>query len=126
MPGFNEEIFPFFICRGHESINLINVRDFYMEKLVKECGFAIGSIFSETDYGFKMHFTGGICHEENIEQNNWHCMIFKEDFIEKLKRHGRLPISSVDEQYAVLDSNQSLQEENNDLKEQIEQLKKQL
>ena len=67
MPDFDDATFPFFICRGHESINLVNVRDFHMEKLVKECGFAVGSFFQKTDYGFKLHFTAGVSNEENIE-----------------------------------------------------------
>ena len=67
MPGFNEDSFPFFICRGHASIKLINVKEFHMEKLVEECGYAIGTFFQKTDFGFKMHFTSGVSNEENIE-----------------------------------------------------------
>ena len=97
-----------------------------MEKLVTECGFATDSFFQTTDFGFRMHFAGGISHEENIEQNNWHCLTIKSDFIEQLKRHGRLPISSVDEQYVVLGENKNLKGENETLKQQIADLEKKL
>ena len=35
LPGFNEVDFPFIICSGWETFNLINVNDFHMEPLVK-------------------------------------------------------------------------------------------
>ena len=35
IPGFNENDFPFIICNGWETFNLINVRDLHMEPLIK-------------------------------------------------------------------------------------------
>ena len=35
VPGFDENEFPFVVCNGWEAFNLINVKDFHMEPLVK-------------------------------------------------------------------------------------------
>ena len=38
LPGFCEETFPFLICSGWESFNIINVKDFRMEVLINASG----------------------------------------------------------------------------------------
>ena len=35
MPGFNEVCFPFLICSGRETLNLVNIKDFSIEVFVK-------------------------------------------------------------------------------------------
>ena len=34
LPGFDPESFPFIICSGWHTFNLINIKDFHMERLV--------------------------------------------------------------------------------------------
>ena len=38
MPGFDEETFPFLVCSGDETFNLVNVRDFSQDVLIKATG----------------------------------------------------------------------------------------
>ena len=60
IPGFNENDFPFIICNGWETFNLINVRDFHMEPLIKASVkngvHQEAAFFLQEDYGFSMHF----------------------------------------------------------------------
>ena len=35
MPIFNEDTFPFLVCSGKETLNLINVKDFHLEPLIQ-------------------------------------------------------------------------------------------
>ena len=52
-----------------------------------------GAFFSSDIDGFNMHFsTFSNVAGERIE--NWHSMQFRTDFIETLKKYGRLPMSS--------------------------------
>ena len=38
MPGFDEETFPFIVCSGSTTFNLINVRDFSQDVLIQATG----------------------------------------------------------------------------------------
>ena len=38
IPGFDEKTFPFLICNGWESYNLINLKDLSMQVLIKASG----------------------------------------------------------------------------------------
>ena len=88
LPGFNEVDFPFIICSGWETFNLININDFHMETLVKASVkngiHQEAAFFNKEDYGFSMHFASQriISRGKNLQQ--WHRMAFREDFIETL------------------------------------------
>ena len=62
LPGFNEENFPFVICSGWESFNLINVNEMTMQEFVNPFGkFNMrmaqeAAIFIKEKSGFSMHF----------------------------------------------------------------------
>ena len=36
LPGFDEETFPFMLCSGYESFDLVNIRDLTIEALIME------------------------------------------------------------------------------------------
>ena len=60
LPGFSETDFPFIVCSGWETFNLINVKDYLMEPLIKapvriNPGQSAAFIHEEI-YGFSMHF----------------------------------------------------------------------
>ena len=38
LPGFDEQSFPFLICSGWMTFNIINIRDYIMEPLIKVKG----------------------------------------------------------------------------------------
>ena len=42
-----------------------------------------------------LHFATETIDEENNLFHNWHCMPLKQDFIDQLQKHGRLPEPSV-------------------------------
>ena len=46
---------------------------------------------------FEMHCTTRKLNEVNDNECNWYCMTLKEDFIETIKRYGRLPFTSTTE-----------------------------
>ena len=56
VPGFHETNFPFIICNGWEHFNIINVRDYSMDRLINassKTGLSQeGALFVETDFGF--------------------------------------------------------------------------
>ena len=35
LPDFDEQTYPFIVCSGRENFNLINVKEFRMQKLIK-------------------------------------------------------------------------------------------
>ena len=98
LPGFDEETFPFVVASGWQSYNLINVSDMSMEVLIeassKSVRNSVAGVLLEVHSGFNMHFTTQTITDENKRLVNWHCMSFKEDFIQTLKEHKRLPIST--------------------------------
>ena len=72
----------------------------------------------------RLHFTAGVSNEENIEQNNWHCMIFKQDFFDTLRKYGCLPISSIEKSFQMVEENRTLKQANAELEQKIETLLK--
>ncbi len=58
--GFEEDEFPFLICSGRETFNMINVKDYRMEVLIQApCRNQIAqqAFFSKEEaYGFSLHF----------------------------------------------------------------------
>ena len=51
--------------------------------------------FKKEDYGFSMHFSTKELTDENLEQQKWHMLPFKEDFRETVRMCGRLPMSAL-------------------------------
>ena len=56
IPGFHETEFPFIICNGWDTFNIVNVHDYYMEPIIN-CSTRTGlsqeaAVFIETDFGF--------------------------------------------------------------------------
>ena len=51
--------------------------------------------FTEESDGMILHFITDTYDAENNKFNNWHCMPLKQDFIDQLQKHGRLPEPSV-------------------------------
>ena len=84
LPGFDEEKFPFVICNGWETYNLINTKEFSMQTLVNatgmNCRSQVGAFFVKEEYGFNMHFATQTLTDRNTKLENWHCMAFREDF----------------------------------------------
>ena len=64
--------------------------------------------FSKDNEGIKLHFVTETIDEENNEFTNWHCMTLKQDFIDQLQAHGRLPEPSVNAYFAEIAKNQML------------------
>ena len=96
MPGFDAEAFPFLVCAGLASFNLINVKEGFTEVLIAadgDSGSRAAFFLLESRTTFSMHFaTSQQLGDQRTE--NWHCMRFREDFTETLRNFGRLPISS--------------------------------
>ena len=95
VPGFDVNDFPFIVCNGWEAFNLINVKDFHMEPLVKasvKTGLSQGAaFFRKESYGFSMHFTTQRITTKGRNLLHWHSMAFRQDIIQTLKKYGRLP-----------------------------------
>ena len=51
--------------------------------------------FTEETDGMILHFITDTHDAENNQFNNWHCMPLKQDFIDQLQKHGRMPEHSV-------------------------------
>ena len=56
------------------------------------------AFFLPEKYGFSMHFSTQEITDVGTRLENWHCMAFREDFINSLQEHGRLPLISYREQ----------------------------
>ena len=108
LPGFNEETFPFVIASGWQSYNLINVNDLRMEVLIEASGknarYQPAGVLLEVDSGFDLHFTTQTITDENKRLVNWHCMAFKDDFVQTLEEHKRLPITNYKESLEIISS----------------------
>ena len=98
---FFEYSFPFLLCTGYESINIINVNTYKMQTLIKAPCKTIKSqqaiFFEQTKDQFKMHFSTQITTDYGSTLYNWYCMEFKEDFKDYLEQEQKLPISSLEE-----------------------------
>ena len=107
MPRFDAAKFPFLVCSGEATFNLVNVRDFTQDVLIQATGKNFRSqqaaFFQRGREGdFRMHFATRTITAENKRRKEWHCMSFKEDFVQMLTETGRLPISSMKEQQKLL------------------------
>ena len=127
LPGFDEETFPFIIASGWQSYNLINVEDMHMEVLIKASSKSVrnsvAGVLLKVDSGFNLHFTTQTITDVNKRLVNWHCMSFKEDFIQTIKEHKRLPIRTYKEslelisnlQKQLIEERKTIQIENREL-----------
>ena len=127
LPGFNEKDFPYIVCSGWKSYNIINVDEMRMEVLIAASGKNVRSqeaaVIIERKDGFEFHFPNHNITDENKRLENWYCMNFKQDFIENLKQHRRLPIALYKETLKLVSDLQyeleKVNEENRQLKEFI-------
>ena len=92
MPNFHEEDFPFLICSGRESLNLVNVKDFSIEIFVKAPVWTDGNqqaVFFEGNVkaGYNMHFASRKITRKNKIEYDWHCMPLKHDFFDLLEKY---------------------------------------
>ena len=71
-----------------------------------------------------LHFVNYTRDEENNYFTNWYCMQLNEDFIQKLKTHGRLPEPTTNAYFDEIAKVESLSKENQILNEQFEEMKK--
>ena len=100
LPGFDENEFPFVVCSGWLTFNIINVRDMVMEPLIdpfgknKKAMSQEGAFFIEQDFGFNMYFDTSTITDDGNKTKSLYRMSFKEDFISTLKTLGRLPSTS--------------------------------
>ena len=99
MPTFNVETFPFLICSGRQSLNLVNIKEFSIKILVKAPVWTDGpqqAIFfipNEQD-GYNLNFASRKITRTNKNQYDWHCMPLRNDFFELLRTYQQLPIDS--------------------------------
>ena len=62
MPGFDEQNFPFVVCSGWMTFNIINIKEMTMEPLIEFLGKNVkgrsqeGAVFIKEDFGFSMYF----------------------------------------------------------------------
>ena len=71
-----------------------------------------------------LHFVNFTKDEENNVFTNWYSMQLNEDFIQKLKTHGRLPEPTTNAYFDEIAKVEALSKENQILKEQFEEMKK--
>ena len=65
-----------------------------------------------------LHFVNYTNDEENNMFTNWYSMQLNEDFIQKLKTHGRLPEPTTNAYFDEIAKNEALSKENQILNEQ--------
>ena len=76
-----------------------------------------GAFFVPEEYGFSMHFATQSLTNYGTKLENWYRMAYRQDFIDTLETHGRLPTTSYRD---ALEINQKLIEENKQLKRRLE------
>ena len=69
-----------------------------------------------------LHFVSETRDDEGNLFNNWYCMRLNQDFIQKLKTHGRLPVPTTNAYFDEIAKNEALTKENQSLNEQNEEL----
>ena len=100
MPGFDPQDFPFIVCSGWMTFNIINVRDMTMEPLIEFFGknnrglSQEGGFFMKEKFGFSMYFDTTDTTDSGQKVLSWYSMAFREDFIDILKKYGRVPQSN--------------------------------
>ena len=114
--GFDKDSFPFIVSGGESTFNLVNVKTGHMEVLVKAATSVLHaqtSVFfttDQTDSVIYMHFATTNTTEENETQQCWYVMTFRPDFIDTLKKFGRLPIKHPNEALTLYTELQKLKE----------------
>ena len=97
LPGFDEEEFPFVVCSGWMTFNIINVREMTMEPLIEFFGknnrglSQEGAVLVKEDFGFSMYFDTTSTTDSGKKMLSWYKMEFKQDFIKALHEFKRLP-----------------------------------
>ena len=95
LPDFDSLTFPFIICTGKESINLINVKVKSMQVLIETpANFTqarSGAFFTIEDNTSTLHFAG-----VKDCDHLWYSMDLKKDLLNALKKLGRLPHPTMD------------------------------
>ena len=72
-----------------------------------------------------LHFATTTYDEENNKFHNWHCMPLKQDFIDQLQKHGRLPEPSVKAYFDEIAKNEELKTNYQMITEKLEEIKNQ-
>ena len=78
--------------------------------------------FKKDKDGLMLHFATETIDSENNLFHNWHCMPLKQDFIDQLKTHGRLPEPSVKAYFDEIAKNDELKKENERLKATMQKI----
>jgi len=91
LPGFNLESFPFVVVAGHETINLVNVKEHTLQPLIQAKNRNIRSqkaaFFMSSDSGFNMHFATHRSTEDRRREDCWYMMPLKDDFTQTLRTY---------------------------------------
>ena len=107
LPGFDIEEFPFVVTYANNSYDLINVSTGRRDALIKDSAKNDGRwpatfFINHRDDRIDMHFCTLRLNEEDTFEHAWHCLELNADFINVLKKCGRLPIDSMNEQVEIL------------------------
>ena len=82
--------FPFIVCTGYETINIVNVNTMQMFTLISapckniKSQQAIFFKHTKPSHNFEMHFSTQTTTDYGSTLYNWYCMEFKDDFVQYL------------------------------------------
>ena len=125
LPYFDLEKFPFMMVTGKSNFSLLNIRTGKLEAIIKGSSqTSKGSqpaFFVKLKNGFELHFTTRASLQTKQYDYSYHCLHFKEDFVQILTDYGTLPFDSVQRPLQVI---RDLQEEQITMGKTIEKLEK--
>jgi len=101
-PGFDSESFPIVLAAGFNSINIVNASTGYMQPLINQgIDHRVGQevvLFKQMEKkdGYYLYFTAFHYDDNNKRADELYCVSLKDDFFDRLRKAGRLPIPSID------------------------------
>ena len=113
-PGFHSVNFPILLVSGSKSINIVNASTGYMQPLINQ-GIVtdVGQRVlhfqqMERGDGHYLYFTSDHYDDNNQRADELYCVPLKNDFFDRLRKAGRLPIPSIDALFQEIEENNRL------------------
>ena len=102
LPEFDVDLMPFLVSTGNKSLNIVNVKTGFTQELIETPISAIKDLspicFVKAKSGdFEMHFISIKVNEFNVKQIFWYKFHFKPDFVNLMRKYGRVPFNTIED-----------------------------
>ena len=123
VPQFDLDSFPFVILHGSDEINLINVKEKTIQVLVQAEDIYSGFFIELPGRGFDFHFASQAKEDDEMNYGYHHRLQCREDFIQVLKKCGRVPLLSLEDAITLIEKSKEMTEKMQEMERELAEIK---